>query len=119
MTLSVLGQEYEITKKKYADDPFFAEKHFDGYCNEWSKEIVVCDMSTYEGWDKESPETIKACEMQTLRHEIVHAFFNESGLSYSSNAIDEPWAKNEEMVDWFATQGPKIYQAWKAAGAIE
>jgi hypothetical protein len=31
---------------------------------------------------------------------------------------DIGWAKNEEMVDWFALQGPKIYAAWKEAGAI-
>ena len=26
--------------------------------------------------------------------------------------------KNEEMVDWFATQGPKIFEAWRLADAL-
>ncbi len=53
----------------------------------------------------------------TLRHEIVHAFLGESGLSANSNESDA-WARNEEMVDWFALQGPKIYKAWQEAGAV-
>lgn len=61
---------------------------------------------------------VEISQKQTLRHEIVHAFFDESGLASSSLGIDGPWAKNEEMVDWFALQGPKIYKAWQEAGAI-
>lgn len=59
-----------------------------------TKQIVVCDMSTYK------------------------AFFDESGLGDSANAVDCAWAKNEEMVDWFALQGPKIWKAWQEANAI-
>ena len=47
-----------------------------------------------------------------LRHEIIHAFLNESGLSDSSNSV-EAWAKNEEMVDWFAIQSPKIFKVFQ------
>ena len=53
----------------------------------------------------------------TLRHEIVHAFLGESGLSANSNETDA-WARNEEMVDWIAIQGPKIWKAWKEVGAV-
>jgi len=28
------------------------------------------------------------------------------------------WARNEEMIDWFALQGPKILKAWQEAGAL-
>ena len=55
---------------------------------------------------------------KTLRHEIMHAFLNESGLSDSSNQYGGAWAKNEEMVDWIALQGEKIYNAWKEANAL-
>jgi len=54
---------------------------------------------------------------ETLRHEIVHAFLFECGLSACSGYADH-WAKNEEMVDWIAIQGPKIHEAWKKAGAL-
>lgn len=119
MKINVLGTEYEIVKKEYSADPFFKEKSFDAYCSEYTKQIVQCDMRTYPGWENKTTAAIAACEKESLRHEIVHAFLNESGLSFSSSAIDGPWAKHEEMVDWIAWQGPKIYKAWQAAGAVE
>ena len=55
-------------------------------------------MTTYEGWEHEEPDTVAACEKITLRHEIVHAFYYESGLADSSFVYDGAWAKNEEMM---------------------
>lgn len=75
-------------------------------------------MTTYPDWAKEPPERIALAEKQTIRHEIVHAFFDESGLQESGVHFTGSWAINEEMVDWIAIQGPKIYEAWRAAGAL-
>lgn len=119
MKVNILGTEYTIIVKKYDDDEAFARRSIDGYCDGLTKEIVVCDMSTYKGWEHEPKETVEASQKQTLRHEIVHAFFNESGLSDSGLVFEASWAKNEEMVDWFAIQGPKIYKAWLESGALE
>lgn len=118
MTVNVLGTEYTITVKKYEEDEVFERRSIDGYHDGLAKQIVVCDMSTYKGWEHESAETIKASQKETLRHEIVHAFFHESGLADSSLTFDGAWAKNEELVDWIAIQGPKIYKAWQEAGAV-
>lgn len=118
MKIGVLGTDYIVTVKKYDEDEAFARLSIDGYCDDMTKQIVVCDMTTYKGWEHEPPETAAASQKETLRHEIVHAFLSESGLASSSIAIDSPWAKNEEMVDWFAIQGPKIYKAWQEAGAL-
>jgi len=54
---------------------------------------VLCDMTTYEGWEHETKETICLYQKHMLRHEIVHAFLNESGLKFSDlqfilNGID-------------------------------
>lgn len=38
----------------------------------------------------------------TIRHELIHAFLYESGLHGSA------WSDNEDMIDWFANQMPKI-----------
>lgn len=119
MTVNILGTEYTITVKKYDEDEAFARRSIDGYCDGLTKQIVVCDMSTYKGWEHEPPEYIESARKKTLRHEIVHAFFDESGLMGCSNSIDCAWSENEEMVDWFAIQGSKIYKAWKEAGALE
>lgn len=49
---------------------------------------------------------------ETVRHEILHAFLMESGLDTCANEVD-CWARNEEMIDWFAIQFPKISQIYK------
>ena len=118
MTVNVLGTEYSIIKKKYEEDEIFERRSLDGYCDGLTKKIVVCDMSTYKGWEYEEKDTIEAAQKETLRHEIVHAFLNESGLMDSAFNVDCAWSKNEEMVDWIALQGPKIYKAWGEVGAL-
>jgi len=54
----------------------------------------------------------------TIRHEIIHAYLYESGLDSSSNEIDS-WARNEEMVDWFAIQLPKIFKTFEQLKVID
>ena len=51
-----------------------------------------------------------------VRHEVIHAFLFESGLH-------ESWHHNETghdetIVDWFATQAPKIYKVFAELGVI-
>lgn len=116
--VDILGTKYTIERKKYEDDPYFKKLSAEGYCAEYLKAIVYCDMSTVPAWEDMTTEECENSEKETLRHEIVHAFFNESGLSSSTSGVGGPWAKHEEMVDWIAIQGPKIYEAWKAAGAL-
>ena len=118
MTVNILGTPYEIIVKKYDEEEAFERRSISGFCDGYAKEIVVCDMSTYKGWEHEEEKTIIAAQKQTIRHEIVHAFFDESGLMCSSNVVDCPWCKNEEMVDWIANQGMKIYKAWQDANAL-
>ena len=97
--VNILGTDYEIVVKKYSDDEAFERRSIDGYC------------------DHEPVETAKEAQKQTLRHEIVHAFFSESGLSDSGFSFEGAWCKNEELVDWIAWQGPKIHKAWEMANA--
>ena len=118
MTVNILGTDYALTVKKYDEDEAFERRSICGYCDNWTKQIVVCDMTTYKGWEHEPAETAAEAQKETLRHEITHAFFDESGLGDSSGVVDRPWAKNEEMVDWVALQGPKIWKAWQEAGAV-
>ena len=118
MRVNILGIPYEIIVKKYNEDEAFKERHLVGFCDPWAREIVVCDMHTYDGWNNEKENTIIECQKSTIRHEIVHAFTYESGLWDSSLGVDNSWAKNEEMVDWIAIQGAKIYKAWQEADAL-
>lgn len=118
MKVNVLGTEYTITEKKYNEEEAFERRSISGYCDGYTKEIVYCDMHTYKGWEHESEATIIECNKQILRHEIVHAFFNESGLNECSFVCNGAWARNEEMVDWIADQSPKIIKAFKEAGCL-
>jgi hypothetical protein len=118
MTINILGTDYEVIKRKFDDDPDFHKNEIDGYCDAVLHQIVYCDMTTYPQWQDESQERCTLQEKAILRHEIVHAFFNESGLQSSTLIVESPWSQNEEMVDWFALQGPKVYEAWKNADAL-
>ena len=72
-----------------------------GYCDITTKEIVIEKIKE----DKFTVKDIKAFKDKVLRHEIIHAFLYESGL-YTNT--ENQWAVNEEIVDWFAIQLPKI-----------
>lgn len=117
-SVRILGTLYTIAVKKYDEDEAFDRRSIGGYCDSLLKQIVICDMTTYKGWKYEPKETCEIAQKEALRHEIVHAFLTESGLDANAFSVDCPWAKNEEMVDWIALQGPKIYAAWKEAGAL-
>lgn len=112
--VSILGTEYRILVKPASA----LEKNVGGFCDPDLREIHVLDLSTDADWDKETARKKDLREKHFLRHEIVHAFFNESGLKANTLWVDASWAQNEEMVDWLATQGPKIYAAWKETGCL-
>ena len=75
-------------------------------------------MNNDDDWKSESESHIRSRMKKILRHEIVHAFLHQSGLSENAGVYKSAWPGNEEMVDWFAIQGTKIYKAWKEAGAL-
>ena len=75
--------------------------------------IYLADDYQTEADALRSKRNLKIQTKKVLRHEITHAFFFESGLAENS-----PFAQNEELVDWMAIQGPKIYKAWQEAGAV-
>ena len=64
-------------------------------------------------------EDFSFIQKKTLRHEIVHAFLTESGLFNNTYNVDAGWSKNEEMVDWFAIQSPKIFKVYSELGIID
>ena len=116
--IDILGTEYTIVKIKYDEDSVFSKESIDGYCSSQRSEIVYCDMTTHPNTKGGTKEEIRNIEGEILRHEIVHAFLSESGLAESTTIIDRAWAKNEEMIDWFAIQSPKMFKAFQAVGAL-
>ena len=104
--INILGSEWTIKEQSETENEFL--KNCDGYCDWTTKEIVI--EREINGTLSDMQQYIK----KVTRHEIIHAFLCESGLQECSGE-SEAWATNEEMVDWFARQGSKIYAAWVAA----
>lgn len=111
MTISILGAEWEIIRLTEVEEPKL--KDMDGYTDWTQRKIVVADVRA----ETDSLSDLEAYKRKATRHEIIHAFMCESGLDCNSNST-EAWAKNEEMIDFWAIQGPKIYKAWQEANAL-
>lgn len=108
MKVDVLGTEYKIIETTQAEDKNL--DGVDGYCDTSIKECVVEKMEA-SGRIREK-KNLPEYKKTVIRHEIIHAFLFESGLDTCS------WANNEEMVDFFAIQMPKLVKAFKEADAL-
>lgn len=115
MRVSVLGVPYTLLYRTKAQDKGLEDA--DGYCDTSTKLCVARKYTAAERRNPNSLQDLDAYSRKVARHELVHAFLYESGLSVNSLS-DGPWASNEEMVDWMAIQGPKLYAAWKQAGCL-
>ena len=111
MKLNILGTDYELSIRLGKDDPKLQEYN-DGYTDFTTKEMVVEDTTPVRD-DPGMKGDLALYEKQVMRHEIVHAFLFESGLDAGAK-----WAMNEEIIDWFAIQMPKIIKACKEADAL-
>lgn len=113
--IDILGTEYTIEYKDILLDNKLDE--LEGYTDLYKKHIVIGNIEDRDYFKNEPLEKIRIIKNKILRHEIVHAFLFESGLTSNSNR-SYSWAENEEMVDWFAIQSPKIYEVYKELRCI-
>lgn len=109
--VKILGTTYKIRFRHENEDEKLQE--LNGYCDYSNKTIVIAIFER----SVDSVENLKSIQKSLLRHEIMHAFLYESGLDGQSYNTD-CWAKNEEMIDWFALQSKKIFKAFKRADAL-
>ena len=108
--INVLGTAYTLTVCSENEEPRL--KGCDGFCDETTKELFCEDYSKNRG-DPNCKQQLSVQIRKVKRHEIIHAFLFESGLAENS-----PWAQNEEMVDFFAIQFPKLLKAFQEAEAL-
>lgn len=101
--VNILGQDYKIFFRNKASDPYLAEAL--GYTDFYTKEIIIADDLESYGATNDATRN-KLINNHTIRHELVHAYFFESGLDGSSD-----YARNEELVDWIAIQLPKMFKS--------
>ena len=113
----VLGAVYTIYECKRGEDETvdanFDAGESDAYTDFTTRDIILEEIEPSPG----NVADLEAYRSHRLRHELVHAFLHESGLSGCASG-SECWPRNEEMVDWFAIQAPKIFKTFKEAGCL-
>jgi hypothetical protein len=105
MDITILGQTYDYQEVDGRTDERMTD--LDGYCDPYGKTIRV---NNEFGVDKGNISDLNSYKQCVIRHEVVHAFFEESGLTEYKN--------NELLVDWIAKQFPKLTKAFQQAGAL-
>ena len=108
--INVLGTEYtiffDVLEESMPDGA-------DGCMDQSVKNIRIALMKP----DKNSLFDLEEYRKKVLRHEIIHAFFYESGL-WNNSGSSESFGTDETITDWFAIQFPKILKAFKEADAL-
>lgn len=95
MKINVLGTEYEVTKDVKREDDEQLE-NADGYIDHHDKKIVLAEIEDTLGMTGD----IEDYKQHVFRHELIHAYFFESGLTnYSSD---------EFITEYLAVQIPKM-----------
>lgn len=84
-TVNILGTEYRIEVHKRSEDEFMRKNGADGYCSADGKLIVIADTSEKESFPDMTDIEQSAYRKRLLRHEITHAFLDESGLQHCSS----------------------------------
>ena len=97
--VTILGVNYEVVYKIAKDDAYLKEGS-SGYCDFYSKKIVIEKFTDEELNSPGATENIQALKDEIFRHEIIHAFLYESGR--------DDLARDEVLVNMLAIQLPKI-----------
>ena len=103
--INILGTQYEVIKQTEKENPKL--KDANGLCEPYTRQIIYEEQEA--GIDVF--DNIEAFNRKTLRHEVVHAFFAESGLT--------EYMEDEVLVEWIAVQFPKISRVMKELGISE
>lgn len=98
--VNILGTEYKIHIKE------LGVEDIDGYTDPTSYEIVIRNDNINKIGDFDE------LQRKQLRHEIIHAFMNESGLQCNWQHTQQ-FGQEETTVDWFAIQSPKIFKVFQ------
>ena len=87
--INILGQDYIVKFENTRTENVL--KNADGECRWYEKEIIIDDELE-----------LKEHKKHVIKHEIIHAFFAESGL--------KEYKENEMLVDWIAWNIDKMHK---------
>ena len=107
MIINILGTEYKI--RTLTEDEYPKLKTANGLAELYSKELIIeANMGIDDG---DAFTNIDAYRRKVTRHEIIHAFLHESGLS--------EYCRDEDLVDWLAIQAPKMVKVFQEAEILD
>lgn len=98
MEIEILGQKYKVIRKTEGEYPKLKHMDASGLAELYSKELVI-NANCIEK-DECTHENLEEYENKVIRHEIMHAYFHESGAT--------AYCQDEFLVEWLALQLPKI-----------
>ena len=96
-TINILGSEYEILEHSEIENPKL--KTSNGLCELYSKQIVL-NKDVLNNPTEETFEKLELFKNKVIRHEVIHAYFHESGL--------DDYGSDEKLVNWLAIQFNKM-----------
>lgn len=108
MKVNILGTEYEIRYLKESEYEKLKICDANGLAELYAKELII--NSEIDDGSGKVFANFKEFEKKVIRHEIIHAFFHESGL--------EDYTSDENLVDWLALQAPKILKVFQETGCL-
>ena len=108
--VNVLGTEYTIYMNVATE---CMPENSDGCIDQSIRAIKIAKMEM----DRDTLQNLEEYKKKVIRHEIIHAFFYESGLWENSGQSDA-WGNDETITDWFAIQSPKIFKAFEEVGCL-
>lgn len=106
MKINVLGTPYAVRISSEECD----RENADGLTDRFRKEIILkkrADMLH----DCQEPDVLEMYDRRCRRHELIHAFFFESGM--------EKYGMDEDLVDLLALKWPQMCEAMSKMGAME
>ena len=112
LVVNVLGTDYAIYMN-VPDTEDATLKTCMGYCDKTTKRVVVgklpdeCNLG-------DATEHVK----YVIRHELIHAFLFESGISGDTVWDIDGEEHPERMVEWIGMQFPKIAKLFDAIGVL-
>lgn len=104
----ILDKKWNITFKE-RPDPGMETSH--GWCDPRVREIVVITHDPDMALPKEYLK-------QTLRHELLHAFFFTLGHDFNGLTFDGSWSTNEEMIQFMAVNIPRLVKIYREVGCL-
>lgn len=103
MKINILGQEYDLLLVSEDNSPKLKSMGASGIAELYDKKLLINKKDAMG--DETTYDNLQGYMDKVVRHEIIHAFFFESGL------VD--YCNNEELVDYLAIQLPKIIEVFK------